>query len=359
MIRLLDRYVWGIFLSALGVFSACFLALAVIVDFAPKLGKFLEPRSVSTAGFILEYYAVRVPLLLAYLLPAVILFAAMFTLIKLSRSNEILPIVAGGTSLRRMSLPFVLTSFMAAAAMAAMDEFVLPRVAERIADTEEILTSKRVSFEVTAYDGRTLVHAKFYDHAQREMTTVRVSHPEEVAWAESCRWDEPRRRWVAYRGHVERPGEWVEVPGGKPVVRKDPIPDGGYALPEGFGPDAVRRSPSFMSRFPSAPLAELLAQARAFPHVPSFRMKVHSRFAFPLSPVILLLMGLPFVAAATQKSFFKGLFLCFLITVAYYLVYFSFLYLGNSGDVPPPLAAWGPAGAFGLAGLISFARMRT
>ena len=102
MIRLLDRYILSIFLSALAVFTTAF---------AMMRHRSLLPLLV----FVLEYYLLRLPMILTYLLPMVILFAAMFTVFKLSRTNEILPIAASGTSLRRMALPFLLTACVTSA----------------------------------------------------------------------------------------------------------------------------------------------------------------------------------------------------------------------------------------------------
>ena len=103
MIRLLDRYVLSIFLPAFGLFTVAFLALFLAVDFASNLGKFLDLKSVDLLPFVLRYYGCRLPMMATYLLPVVALFAPIFTVIKLSRTNEILPVAASGTSLRRLS----------------------------------------------------------------------------------------------------------------------------------------------------------------------------------------------------------------------------------------------------------------
>src|SRR5215475_7508178 len=115
MTRLLDRYVLGIFLPAVLLFTVTLLFLFIAVDFASKLGRFLEIKSLDIPlyRFILTYYLYRVPLLLLILIPSVMLFAPTFTVIKLARANEILPIATSGISLRRMALPFVTAALLA------------------------------------------------------------------------------------------------------------------------------------------------------------------------------------------------------------------------------------------------------
>ena len=364
MIRILDRYLLGVFLSALGVFTASFAALFMVLDLASKLSNFLALRNVSTLAFIGRYYAVRMPLILTYLAPTVVLFAAIFTLIKLARANEILPMIASGTSLRRVSGPFLVAALAAGLGMAAMEEFALPRLGETIVDTEEILDSQETSYRVSAYDGKAFVYALSYDMVSRRMRELRVTilddemRRKEVAVAAEGTWDPGRRRFIARGGTVEYPQERIEN-GGRPETRRVTIPPEGWELPATIVPVSLRRNSSFASRFPFSTLADLEEKARAHPHVPVFRVRIHARFAFALSPLVLLLLGLPFVASAPSKTFLSGMFACFVLALAYYMAHFLLQDFGNRGDLPPGWAAWTPTGLFGTAGLAAFARIRT
>jgi lipopolysaccharide export LptBFGC system permease protein LptF len=180
--------------------------------------------------FLGLYYAVRIPMLLNILVPSVMLFAPAFTVIKLARANEILPIAASGISLRRMSLPFVVAAFVACSFMAAMDEFVLPLVGDKITETDETLSARNLKFNVEDYDGEAKIFARSYNFGTQILSgSVRVTlldeskRPFEVITAEECRWDGKRKRWVAFDGFVEKPFEIIEVPGGKPRVWREPI----------------------------------------------------------------------------------------------------------------------------------------
>ncbi len=369
MIRLLDRYVLSIFLPALAVFTLAFMALFLAVDFASKLGRFLELKTVPVLPFIAKYYLLHLPMSMTVLLPTVVLFASIFAVIKLARTNELLPIAASGTSLRRLSLPFVVAAALASLGMAAMDELVLPRIAEEIGLQDEILRKGAVGSLVEDYDGRTHLAGERYDRVRREFRRVLIKRIDEEArtvervTADRCVWEKdrgPKGRWVAYDGTIERPRDApVRTNGGRPTAPRVPIGPEGYVVDAPFTPETLRGGVSLTSRLPLAPLRQILEDARKYPHVPSCAMKVHTRLAFPLSPVVLLLLGLPFVMAAHSKSFLKGLFLCFLLSLAYYMIYFVCLDLGNRGTLPAAHAGWGPTAAFGLAGVAAFLRMRT
>jgi lipopolysaccharide export LptBFGC system permease protein LptF len=366
MTRLLDRYVLGIFIPALLMFTLTLLFLFVAIDFASKLGKFLELRDVPLVPFILKYYLVRIPLFVSIVLPAVMIFAPTFTVIKLARANEILPIAASGTSLRRMSLPFVLAAFAGTGAMAVMDEFVLPVVGEVISETDDVFAVRNMKYNLEEYDGHTKMFAKSFSPESLLLSgDVRFTllsdqqQPEEIILAEEARWEAKRKRWVAYRGTVERPFQIVEVPGEKPRTWKQAIPPEGYAIDCKLRPETIRRSSGLSSRFSFLKLKPMILEARRYAHVPSTVLKVHARFSFPLSPVVLLLVGLPFVMDPESKSFIKGLIFCFLLVVGYYLIHFACLDLGSRGAVSPVAAAWFPVVTFGVAGVTTFSRMRT
>ena len=122
-------------------------------------------------------------------------------------------------------------------------------------------------------------------------------------------------------------------------------------------PESVRQD--LGTRKPFTHLKVLINDMENNPHIPASVLRVHARFSFPLSPVVLLLLGLPFVMDPQSKSFVKGLIFCFLLALGYYMTHFACVELGTNGSIPPLLGAWFPTAAFGLAGTLSFLRMKT
>jgi lipopolysaccharide export system permease protein len=365
MTRLLDRYVLGIFIPALALFSLTLLFLFIAVDCAAKLGKFLEIPEEPTLPFMMLYYLVRIPMLLGILIPAVMLFAPTFTVIKLARANEILPIATSGISLRRMSAPFIVAAILASFAMAALDEFVLPWVGPRIAVTDAKLSVRGSRYNVEDYDGQTKIWALRFSVPGTLSGEVRITRLDaamqalEIITAKSAEWDTKRQRWVAFEGFVEKPQEIVYVKGEKPHTRKEAIPAEGSVVECRLTPKSLMKDMGVSGRRTFAPLKDQFQEMRRYPHVPSTVLQVHSRFSFPLSPIVLLLLGLPSVMDPQSKSFVKGLIFCFLLALGFYITHFACIDMGNRGAIPPVVGAWFPVGAFGAAGLLAFSRMRT
>jgi lipopolysaccharide export system permease protein len=368
MTRLLDRYVLGIFLPAVLLFTVTLLFLFVAVDFARNLGRFLEMKDPGGPlyQFILMYYLYRIPLLMLILIPAVTLFAPTFTVIKLARANEILPIAASGISLHRMSLPFVAAAALAGLTMAAMDEFVLPMVGPGISATEAMRIRRNFDFNVEDWDGQTQLWGRKYTLSDQLLSEgVRITRldeakePIEVIIAERCQWNAKLKRWVAFEGSVEHSTIIVYEPGMKPRIKTEPIPKDGYVVNCKLTPETLRKDMGGAPPDTFLPLRNQIREMRRYPHVPSIVIRVHQRFSFPLSPLVLLLVGLPFVMDPHSKSFIKGLIFSFLLALGYYVAHFACIDLGNRGGLPPIVAAWLPISAFGAVGLVAFSRMRT
>jgi lipopolysaccharide export system permease protein len=366
MIRLIDRYVLGIFIPALLLFTLTLLFLFIAVDCAARLGKFLEIKDEPVLQFVASYYLCRIPMLLAILIPSVMIFAPTFTIIKLARTNELLPIAACGTSLRRMSLPFVVAAVLATISMAVMDEYVMPRVGDEIIRTDEMTSSRGIRYNVEDYDGKTkLWAAEFRIYNQLLTKDVRFTllddemHLDEVITARRAQWDATRKRWVAFDGFIEKPKLDIREPGQKPRPWKTAIPPEGVVVQCKLSPETLRRDVGIANRQSFSKFKNLIQDMRKYPHVPTATLLVHARLSFPLSPIVLLMVGLPFVMDPHSKSFIKGLIFCFLLAIAFYLIHFACIDLGSKGSIHPVLAAWFPVTTFGAIGIVAFTRMRT
>lgn len=367
--KLLDRYVLHIFLAALVVFLVALLALFLVIDFSTKLPRFLALRSVSFLPFVAEYYLCRVPMYLTLVLPTLTLFAAMFTMIKLQKTNEVLPIVAAGVSMRRLAVPFVLVSLVAGALVAAIDEFVLPPLTPRIGDTDEILLTEEMTYGRVAYDARgNHIWAASYDHVRKEMHDVVLSKfstdlkHELIANARLCRWDEPHQRWVLLEGTMfpyDAEGNSIlnERPGAPPQRRSVPIPQNGFTLDSDILPQDLQRKMSVTGQYYS--LSEINERLQKHPQDAKLQIMRHAKFSTPLSSLVILLLGLPFVVSTRQKGFFRGLTLCLIVTAAYYAVSLGAMELGKTDRLAPQTAAWLATTAFGMLGIALFWRMRS
>jgi len=371
--KLLDRYILSIFGSAFALVTLTFVTLFTVMDLSSRIARILSLKSINTLPFLAEYYGVRLPMFLHLVLPAVSLFAAMFSVIQLQKTNELLPMVVSGVSVRRLSMTFVASAFICALMMGILDEFVLPNLAEKIGETDDILISDKPLKGQFLIDRDLAFYMNEYERLPRVMkdltlTCWKNNQRERVIRAATATWDRGKEQWVLRAGtmtpyNADGTPEMHESPGQRPRVREDPLPAEGVTL-EKLGIKTDLKPESFKKKFSlsgrSYRLAELIDLMEKYPHIPAFQMYFHGKFASPLGAVVLLFLGLPLVTGAQHRSYYRGVGLCLLLTIAYYAATFVCFETGIRGaGLSPAVAVWSPIVVFGLVGLAGFLRMRS
>jgi lipopolysaccharide export system permease protein len=367
--KLLDRYLFSIFGSAFTLVALTLLGLFTAMDLSSRIARILSLKNTNTVSFLVHYYIVRLPMFLHLILPAVSLFASMFTVIQLQKTNELLPMITSGVSMRRLSLIFVAGALVCTVLMGVLDEFVLPALMDDIGETDDLLISDKPQHNQIWHAENVLWNVDLYDKVKKEVKGLTLTRHrpdnlrQEVVRAETATWFPEKKKWLLRNGTIH-PYDSE----GSPIFDKGPtdplprprlikIPDEGLWEPPQIHPDKLRRGYSISGR--SYRYSELRELRRQWPHIEAYQMHLHLKFASPLGPLVLLFLGLPFVSGTQHRSFYRGIGLCLLLTIAYYAATFACFELGMRGSMPPAAAVWGPLGVFGLAGLASFFRMRS
>jgi len=102
---LLDRYILRSFLVPFLLCFFGFLAIWLVFDLQSNSSDFMEAH-VSTK-YVCYYYLTQVPQFMMICIPVGLLLALLFSLSKMSRSNEIIAMLTSGQSLTRVLLPLI------------------------------------------------------------------------------------------------------------------------------------------------------------------------------------------------------------------------------------------------------------
>lgn len=105
-------------LELLQPFLFCILAcstLWIVVDLFGSLDDFYEFRA--PWGLIVSYYAAQFPRLMVDVLPVAMLFASLYTLLTLTRRNELTALQAGGLSSLQLFSPFIVLAVIVSAVL--------------------------------------------------------------------------------------------------------------------------------------------------------------------------------------------------------------------------------------------------
>jgi lipopolysaccharide export system permease protein len=354
--RLLDRYVLRNFLQAYLYCSAAFFSIWLVFDISDKISTFLDEKVALTT--VAEYYLTQFPEIIVIVLPISLLLALLFCLSKMSRTNEIVSMLANGVSVPRLLFPLFVMGLLTAAASGALNYTLAPHAEQARkayfedmrADTRDpgllgqIFRSRR--------DNRTWFIQRFLPD-KNQFTTVQVLQQDSNDnivmnyLAASASYHETEHEWelkqvklVKYdeTGNITeektfdslRMPQWSETPFrlASSNMRAELL-----SLPE------LQEYLHFNSDFPRALLAP-------------FATHFQYRIALPWTCVVIVFLAAPLAIGYSRTGVLSNV--AFAIALVFSLNFLThlFLALGEGDRVAPWIAAWTPNILFAAFGLI-------
>ena len=358
MIRRLDRYVTFFFLQAYIYCIAGFLSIWFIFDVSDNISTFLDERFSRT--LILKYYLSQFPQILVVLLPVALLLALLFSLGRMSRSNEIVSMLTAGVSLPRILAPLLCIALLTTAASTALNyslaphgEFAHKRLLEEPNSRRQVVgltaqifrnrTDNRTWFIQQFFPGETkfnnlhIVQQDANDHITRAyVVTTAFYHEENHTWefqgAKIIHYDQIGNI-LDTEYHVGEPliiSDWSETPFrlSSANVRAEHL-----SVPE------LRDYLQFNSDFPYTLLAP-------------FATHLQYRIALPWTCAVVALIAGSLGIGYSRRGILSSVAAAVLLVFAMNFVMHLFLALGEGARVSTWVAAWTPNIAFGAIGLI-------
>jgi len=373
--RLLDRYLLRELLVPFGYCLGSILIFWVSSELFKDLGDFQKNQL--GVSDIAEYYLVKMPDLLGYVLPIALLLAMLYALTQHARYQEITAMRAAGLSLWRIAAPYFGVGFVASLLLFAINEIWSPDSedrAEAIKQRRKSVTPggdppyliRNLGFNNTR-DGR-LWKIGVFNERTAEMFNLEVmwSLPDgSDRWLRAGRAAQSNAVWVFYNVsefHSRGPTNGALVPGLRSEV---------LFLPEfSETPEEIRSEIKISRRLNlknrhrvSPPLVEIFDYLRLHPGTSRtdqlwLYTQLHSRLAAPWKCLVVVLIALPFAAAAGRRNVFVGVASSILIGFSYFLLLQIGLAAGTAGYLPAWLAGWFPNIFFTLTGLWLTAKVR-
>lgn len=360
----LDRYVGSLFIGAYVTSLLLVVGLLVIFDAASNL-KFFEPwdngDSASTA-MIVRYYALQTPFLFLQVAPFVTVIAAMFTLIKLVRQNELVAALNAGVSAQRATMTVFLGALLAALAMFGVREVATEKLGPRRDALHDVLAEQRrerVLEDVWFRDiaGNIVHFASFWPQRNEGLeleVAIQSGATIRVVSATRATWD--GATWQLEQGSLrEETGTLREETGETSTAPTIESLAGLIA----FTPrDVLLCNKGFQRplELSFSEVGELLARD---PDNREYQTLLQYHLTFPLANLVLLLVTLPFLVGRERGNRFEGLALACGMCVLYFAVDFVTRSLGMDGSLSPLMASWLPVLAFGSLGVVLYEGARS
>ena len=358
MIRRLDRYVTAYFLQAYFYCIAGFVSIWFIFDVSDNISTFLDQRI--SRMLILKYYLTQIPQILVIMLPVALLLALLFSLGRMSRSNEIVSMLTAGVSLPRVLAPLLFVALLTTAASTALNYSLAPHGEYAHKRLLEDPASRRQQLGLTAQifrnrtDNRTWFIQQFFP-GDTKFNTVHIVQQDAddhivTAYivttafyhAENHSWEFQGVKVVHYDQvgniadtdyHVGEPliiTDWSETPFrlSSANVRAEHL-----SVPE------LRDYLQFNSDFPTTLLAP-------------YATHLQYRIALPWTCAVVALIAGSLGVGYSRRGILSSVAAAVLLVFAMNFVMHLFLALGEGARVSTWVAAWTPNVIFGAIGLI-------
>lgn len=371
--------------SFLFSYFVCFFALTglyVVVESFQITGKLIEDNKEWTDILVTlpKYAAYKTPVFFYQVAPAVNLMAAIFTIIALSRNNEIVPIKCAGVSLFRLFVPIFVLAAAGAVLVAVDQEVIVPLLRGRIRNIHSQVHDKwRNEIRLILIDDTqgNRIFVSYYNIPEKQMRDVDITqffpdtraikmtaHAKEAFWKRSV---DGIERWHLSDGTMQTFGKYgtsikttkrfmVE---GLVLLREgeQPSQDGRLYIKSDLTPEKVEEERTVEMDLLST--SELISRSRRGYSSPEVLVSIQRRFSWPLATVILLFIGLPFAVGSEGRGVFAAIGMCLVITFAFFIVEMVCRQLGEAGSLSSYLAGWLPSIIFGAVGLYMFEEIRT
>jgi len=125
MLKILDWYIIKKYLSTFFFVVLIFSLVTIVIDFSEKIDNFLE-ESAPTNEIIWDYYTTFIPFIHGLLFPVYALLSVIFFTSRMAYNSEVISMLAGGISFRRLLLPYFVGSAIIASLYLLLGHVIIP-----------------------------------------------------------------------------------------------------------------------------------------------------------------------------------------------------------------------------------------
>jgi LPS export ABC transporter permease LptG/LPS export ABC transporter permease LptF len=370
--KILDRYIFKNFLIFFFWSLIACGTLFVLFTLFDLLDDIIRNRI--PVESIVEYFVFLTPQILMITIPMSVLLGILISLGIMEKNSEITAIKAGGWSLYRAAVPIFLVATAFCIIMFLFQDYVLPYANERqdslhnfikgrTAQTSRLQrkvsdNSSPPSIWIFGESGRIYNYA-YFDGKQDSFVDLNI-------YEINLNDVKVLRRVHANLAHINPNGQWIlengwirdyqsQTSGFRWISHETAnFPEkAGYFEKEIFQPkESSKKTYSELRKY-------IKYIMKSGYNATELQIEMYKKVSFPLSCLVMAMLGLPFSFSMGKKGAFFGIGMSIAIAISYWGVAGVFEAMGAYGLLVPLLAAWAPNILFGAAGLVLFLTIRT
>jgi len=352
-VKILDRYIIGKFLGTYIFAIAMIIVVVVVFDYVEKLDNFTEMH-VPVSEIIFDYYLNFVPFFVNQFSALFTFIAVIFFTSKMAYQTEIVAMLSGGMSFRRLMWPYFIGAFVITALSFVLNMWLIP-VSQRDCvafELKYIKTRKADQFERHIYrqiEPGTFAYVRNYNKTSQSATFFAIEEYDgnsmrRTLEASDVKFDPETKRWRGQR-YIERTFDENGAETFTQYRNLDTLINLDVA--------ELGRLNELIKTMNIVELREFMEQQRekGSDSLRQIEVEHHTRFANPIGTFILTLIGVSLssrkVRGGTGLHIGIGIGLCF----SYIMLNRVFGEFAKGGSMPALLAVWIPNIVFLIIGI--------
>ena len=352
--KTLDLYVFREFMLPFFVLILGFTILFLVGDIFSDLGDFLGHKG--TLKQILTYFMLKMPGNIRFILPISVLLSCMYTMANFGKNLEITAMRASGVSIQRACVSIYIIAAIVAGVNTWFNETFVPYTQReayiliKTVKTDGFYKNFRKSnLSYRSPDGKRTWLFNYFDESeiQKKIYLKRFSDDGSLKWdlkAETAEFI-PGEGWLFNDGELTHFDKVNQLPGAP--QRFETLRKGLDEFPE--TPRDILNHVKHIDDLTSAEIYEILQK--------SSQMSEHRenlywttffyRMSFyPFASLIAALLGIPIATKNERSGIFLSIIIAVVIIVTYIVMSEMMRVMGNTGQLPPFIAAVTPTFVF-------------
>jgi lipopolysaccharide export system permease protein len=301
----------------------------------------------------------------------VMVVAAVFSLSRMMRNNELIAVMASGTSLKRILAPILLLSLFLSGMMINDQEFIIPKLINELTRTRDEISDGIVcDLWFAGDDNCSLISSRKYEEKTQTLYDLLIILREKMEGKEDIYrvtgkihaskaiYDTQKGGWIL------TDGELLRLPTkGQDVFQFRTMPISFYESNLTARDIPIRRREGFKSLLSLHQLTELEKNpSTRKTDMAESALQKHSRVTDPIINLIMLMVALPVLICREPKAMKTAIGISFLTTASCFLVVFTCKLFATEivfDQIRPALWAWIPIFIFFPIAWIEIDSMRT
>lgn len=357
MLKILDRYIIKKLLSTFVFVVLVLLAIICVIDYTEKNEDFIK-QNLSFGKIVVEYYFNFIPYMANMLSPLTIFIASVFVTARLASHTEIIAMLSGGVSFRRLLLPYLIGSITVAVCIFGLIGWVVPKANKKRVAFENQYTKEQFYYNKRHIHMKiapeSYVYMESYNNLTKTGYQFTLEHVVDKQLKSKIKtgrvnWNETKQCWTLdfYTKRDFRDGrEYISYGQTMDTVLNISPKDfeSNYLLYETF---TLNELDEYIA----------LLQLRGVENVEAYYVEKYERYAYPFAIIILTLMGAIVASRKTRGGAAYQIAFGFVLAFVYILFVILSRTLAGAGGIPPIWAAWTPNITFTLVALVLYWRV--